>query len=548
MPKDSIDKTFLAELEAIEKFRISYTGMYPNVPLAREDPDVRRLIEAMAMFTARTRLAAERSVAQSMLRIFRQHFPFLLCPVPAMTMLRALPSSRYVDVTQIPANTEVRLTYSPGKEAPDQVYRFRTLSKLRILPIRLESVNIFRPGGRGFRLVLGFASAFPRNDPIGDLRIYVNHLNDFLSSVTVLHAIKSHLARASVVFDAKVKEDTVGQPCDVSFGAPSPEVDDLDDFNHPLDLARAFLRLPQQELFLNVHGIRPPRNWERFSVCLDVDDAWPTDLRLSAEVFQLHVVPIANIVKETANPVECDGTKERWPVTHPDPAGRYAPHSIRGVYRMMRTGLSPMTPAVLGVRGDTYEAIVEGQGERRNAWITLNLPNAFESPERVVVEAMWHQPGFGGITASELHPRLADRLVDGVSLECVGSVVGHADSELENDREALLQLLSIKNQKFLKLDDLDLLLRALGANRQRYFSRIVASIRDLSVTTAPYARRSAGFKYTYEITFEDLDSADLPVVDLFCGKLLEVLAAWSTEEVVGLVARLPNLEKVLQYA
>ena len=548
MPKDPIEKAFLAELEAIEKFRISYTGAFPNVPLAREDPDVRRLIEAMAMFTARTRLAAERNVGQGMVRIFRQHFPFLLSPVPAMTMLKASPSSRYVDVTQIPRNTEVRAGHDPGRDAPERVYRFRTLAKLRILPIRLDSINLYRPGGRGFRIVLGFASAFPRNDEIGELRLYVNHLNDFLSSLTVLHALKTHLVSASVVFGEKVKDDTVGQPCEVSFGAPPATVDELDDYNHPLELARSFFRLPQQELYLMVHGIRAPRNWERFAVCLDVDEAWPTELRLSAEAFQLHVVPIVNVLKAMANPIECDGTRERWPVKHPEPSARYVPHSVLGVYRMTRDGLSPMKPAVVGARGDTYEAIIEGRGERRGAWVSLNLPDAFEEPERVVVDAMWHQPGLGGITASELRVRLADRMVDGVTFACAGPLVGHFDSDLEEDREALLQLLSIKNQRFLGLDDLALLLRALGADRQKYFSKVVASIRDLSVRTAPYARRSAGFKYTYEVTFDDLDSSDVPVVDLFCGKLLEILTAWSTEEIVELVARLPNLEKTFHYS
>jgi len=548
MPKDPIEKAFLAELEAIEKFRISYTGAFPNVPLVREDPDVRRLIEAMAMFTARTRLAAERNVGQSMVRLFRQHFPFLLSPVPAMTMLQALPSSRYVDLTQLPRNVEVRAVYNPGREAPEQVYRFRTLSRLRILPIRLEGINLYRPSGRGFRIVLAFASAFPRNDEIGELRLYVNHLNDFLSSLTVLHAIKTHLIRASIVFGERVNDDTVGQPCEVSFGAPPADSDEIDDFNHPLEIARSFFRLPRQELYLTVQGIRTPRNWDRFTVCLDVDDAWPTELRLSAEAFQLHVVPIVNVVKAMANPIECDGTRERWPVKHPEPSARFAPHSILGVYRMTRDGLSPMKPAVVGARGDTYEAFLDGRGERRGAWVSLNLPNAFEAPERVAVDAMWHQPGLRGIGASDLRARLADRMVDGVSFACVGPLVSHAESDLEDDREALLQLLSIKNQKFLGLDDLASLLRALGADREKYFSKVVASIADLSVRTAPYARRSAGFKYTYELTFEDLDSSDVPVVDLFCEKLLDVLAAWSTEEIVELVAKLPNLEKTFHYS
>ena len=38
---------------------------------------------------ARTRRAGERSLGLSMLRLFRQHFPFLLSPTPSMAMLHA---------------------------------------------------------------------------------------------------------------------------------------------------------------------------------------------------------------------------------------------------------------------------------------------------------------------------------------------------------------------------------------------------------------------------------------------------------------------------
>ena len=114
MAQDILEKAFLAELEALEKFRISYTGIYPNTPLTREDPDIRRLIEALAMFTARTRVAAERNIDQSMLRIFRQHFSYLLDPMPAMVMLSATPTARYVDATELPEGTEAYLIERAG--------------------------------------------------------------------------------------------------------------------------------------------------------------------------------------------------------------------------------------------------------------------------------------------------------------------------------------------------------------------------------------------------------------------------------------------------
>ena len=219
MATDPVEKAFLAELEALEKFRISYTGQYPNASLAREDPDVRRLIEAMAMFTARTRVAAERNVGESMLRLFRQHFPYLLSPVPAMTMLAAGVTARYVDAVEIPRGSEVLLVHRPEKDAPDKVFRFQTQNRLRISPDRPRERGHLSDEGPRVQAPLRFAAGFARNDEIGDVSLYVNHLNDLFSSLTVLYELKSHVRGASVVFDKTVAEDTPATPCQIRFGA-----------------------------------------------------------------------------------------------------------------------------------------------------------------------------------------------------------------------------------------------------------------------------------------------------------------------------------------
>ncbi len=84
-------------------------------------------------------------------------------------------------------------------------------------------------------------------------------------------------------------------------------------------------------------------------------------------------------------------------------------------------------------------------------------------------------------------------------------------------------------------------------SREPFFATIVRALRDVRVATKPLAKQSHGFKYIYELTFEDLDATDLPRLDLFCGKLLDVLAAWSVEEVVEIAAKVKNLERTLQY-
>ena len=50
---DNLYKLFLEHMHELENFRMSYAAMHPATPLDREDPDVRRLTEAMAYFCRR---------------------------------------------------------------------------------------------------------------------------------------------------------------------------------------------------------------------------------------------------------------------------------------------------------------------------------------------------------------------------------------------------------------------------------------------------------------------------------------------------------------
>ena len=48
--RDSLYEAFLEEMHELEDFRISHATEHPGVPLDRDDPDVRRLVEALAFF------------------------------------------------------------------------------------------------------------------------------------------------------------------------------------------------------------------------------------------------------------------------------------------------------------------------------------------------------------------------------------------------------------------------------------------------------------------------------------------------------------------
>jgi type VI secretion system protein ImpG len=548
---DTLYKSFLEELQALEKFRMSYTALHPAAPLEREDQDVRRLIEALALFTTRTRQAGQRTLARSTMRLFQQHFSYLLNPVPAMAMLRAVPDARFVDATELPRGTQ--LVLNPGGEgAPTGPLTFRTQAPLRLLPIRLSQARVEQRGQEACRLRLTFESGFPRNDAPGTLRLYINHLNDFRASLAMFHYLKHTVSAASVVFDERGTEVAVGSAGGaqgpVRFGAPRLSPSDAEPFEHPLLRVRSFVHFPQQELFLEVQVPPPPRNWRGFSLCLDLKGRWPLELVLTPDTFVLHAVPVVNLQRGMSNPIEHDGTKERHGVQHPEVSGGYRVHSVLGVYQMDSEGMHPLRPGAISGGPGTYELEQEGQGRARKTWLSLDLPGAFTKPARVAVEASWHQPLPAQFDASGYRAVLADRSLEGVQWSLVGPVVPGMDNPLEHTQQALLQLLALRTQRFLGLEDLVFLLETLGVREQRYFRELVRHISSVKVQSKPFAKSAAGFKYIYHLTLSDLDTSLLPTADLFLERLLDLLGAWSTEDVVELEVRLSQLEKPLRYA
>jgi type VI secretion system protein ImpG len=544
-----LHQTFLEELEALEKFRVAYSGMYPEVPLASEDPDVRRLLEALALFTARTRLASERNVEGALLRIANQHFPYLLAPVPAMFMLRAKPSRGYVEVSVLPRGSQVGLV-KPAAESssPDSVFAFRTLASMRILPIELKGADkLLRAKGQ-VRLSLRFSAPFDRGDDISELPLYIDYLGDLHSSLLVLHALKDHLVASSVVWSHKVDELTSGEPCRISFGPAPLPLDELGPLDHPLHAVRRVLRFPQLCLYLTITGIKSPRVWRDFSILLDLDDGFPANLRLHAECFQLHVVPTMNLQRETADPIIHDGTVERHRVLSSDPAAGFVPISLQAVYRRTPDGLVPLEPAVIRNIPNSYEAELEGRDASRRAFIELRMPHAFDKPETLSVDTLWHQPAVSAVQLQDCTVQLTDRHVQGVSWDSLGRLCPHADSELDTDRKAMLQLLSIRGQRVLGLAELTFLLHALGATQERAFAKLIARITEVRVVKQPAANHNTGWKHVYELEFAELLATDLPRTQLLCEQLVELLGAWAQDQVVELIAAIPNLKKKLNYA
>jgi len=526
---EQLYKFFLEQMHELENFRMTYSQMHPTAPIEREDPDVKRLTEAMAFFASRTHLAGMRHIVALHQRVFQQFFPYLLEPLPAMGMIKPKLSGQFVETIFLPKGTQVAVT--PETEG---AAIFRTTQNLRILPISVSNMKTMLLPNKGTRLVLQLRAAYPRNDDIEDLKFQINHLNDYLASLRVFHELQKHLKRTSVVFDENVTEETRGTACEVSFDIPEADIAEDDEWPNPLQKERTFFHFPQQELFLNVQIASQPHTWTEFTICFDLDSKWPRNLTLNQDVFQLFAVPIENLNRSMAQPILYDGTQERFPLMHSDMDKRFKLHSVLGVYQVLENKTSPIRAGILSGGAGSYE--IEHSPDKaadRRYWLSLNFPEAFKDPRTVTVDALWMQPWFSETLDQRLNIDLYTRNIIGLKWEMLGDILSHADNEFQEKQDNFLHLITLKNKSELNIDDLIGMLNTLGSIQKGHFNSALNLMIDLKVEKAPLNQKAGGLlKLVYYLHFKEFDSSFLPLVETFIAHVGKILDSWISDAMV----------------
>jgi type VI secretion system protein ImpG len=543
MDDTELEATFLDEMQALERFRIAYMGAHPNVPLHPDDPDVSRMIEAMAFFSARARRSASSRLDDALLRLFRATFDELLRPTPPACLVKAVPNNRFVELAELPSETDVLLRLPADNPlANDKQYRFTTLRPMRLLPADLEAVENLRRGPLGTRIALRFESRFPRSEPLGRIAIHVNHLGDFAASAILMHALETHVLGVSVVVNERATADSLGIPCTFRFGEPTLDDPRGEAIPNALERERMYFRFPQQANFLEVEVPPHVRDWKRFAICIDVGPKWPSSLRLSAEMLHLGVVAAVNRTRDFATMIEDDGTRMRHAVTPQVTTEGLKPQAILSVNRMTENGFDPLEHGSLrGVRGG-WESLSTGGLVDRRAYVEVALPGSFEAPQQLAVDTLWFQPELNDVNPIQLVASLASRFVEGLDWSLLGGITKTTPSPFERDRESVLRLLAMRQEAEIRLDDLRFLLEALGADYYEPFGRFVRALASIETTIKPFARHASGLKHVVTIEFEGLDSSCTPFFDTFGRALTRVLRAWSPREVVEVNLLAPNLD------
>lgn len=529
MSVQRLDQALLAELRELDLLRTRHQLEHPSPQLGAEDPDVRRMIEAMAYSLVRTRLNTQRNLQTTWRRLLSSYFHFLLQPLPAMVMGRAMVSAGLSETVVLPRGSHLKLRTLDGF-----IGSFTTQSELRVVPANLAAIDV-QLRRDGYRLILYMESQYKRSDDLGVLRFYIHYLDNYLAALRVQRNLERHLQRCSVVYDTAVRPDTEGAPCEVSFGSYFDEHYEGDDQN-PLEKARNFFHFPESDLFMNIRVPAAQRSWLRFAIVLDLDGDWPRDPPVYREVFVPWAVPLTNVVRSVSRPIEVDGTQDAYPIRYAFDDYSFVLHRSHGVFRLLPNGLERLHSATLNSIHPSFE--VEEQSELGSIGgysLLLRMPEAFAKSQSLVVDATWFQPEFASHAVGPIEVKLWDRTAPGLLWETVGLVRAPLECPLRQDADRLLHLLSLKMKPILEREEIAEILSMFGSIDAGVYRDMPARLMDVAVETVPDGQlQGAGIRHLYHVLLRPYEPEEEPLVARFLAQLLKLLDAWDYDARVEL--------------
>lgn len=508
--EEKLYQAYLEELQQLEKFRSSHVDLYAETPIDSEDPHTKRLIESLAFFGARARLQGTRKIVQIHQCLFRQYFPYLVNPLPAFAMLQLKPSIRYPEKVLLPAGSGVIF-----KTVNDLKASFQTLDPLTVSPLFSKSFNFERRGKGGWRCSLEYSSPHVSTEEIGSFKLYINHLNSFLSSLSISFAMQHSLEKVQIFYDDTKKTQETGIECSISFGY---NVEERKVFSHVLEQIRSLLHFPQQELFFTLDIPSLGRRWQSFTLCFDFNEKWPESQKLNSDSFIPFVVPIVNLKRANADPIYHDGTKDCHPLLHPEPVEKFELHTVVNVSEVLSVGTRPIIPGMLGVGNGTYEV------DYFSKEITFELPNVFNNPKTVSVEALWTQPWFSNYMSDDLELQFPEAQSFGINVRLLGSIHPY-ENTLEDDPNYLIRILSLKNQNRLNTNEILFIMHTMKSLNLSVFQSVPELIKELKINEK-FNQVQKNSIIEYEFFLKDLGGQKWELVVLFFKYLHDLLNCW----------------------
>lgn len=481
---EQLYRAYIDQMQALNEFVLEYhvshrfSGL--KTSYSNEDPDVLRLLESLAFFTARSHVSAANNNKSYRNRLYQQLFPYFLTESPHVGILRATTSGLLLEPTLLERGTEFSLITDRETN-----YSFQSRSDLALFPIRLNSVVTELTDSSGIRLRLNFSSIhtlFTVPDP---LSLFVDYIGDTHASFRILGFFKQKLMSVRAGFGDSVSRDTKQLSTWYSLEVPTygelPLTVEQDDDLHPMEVERLFFHDPRVALFLHLKLPQPESGFNTFAIEFEFSESWPRGLVINKDIFQLHCVPVVNLKKIHARPFTANGMISAYPILPSMDDDSLTFHKSTGVYRITKEGMTPIINGILGDNSCCYEidANANWSQGRSISNVILHLPSAFEEEVVVNVEALWHQPQYSKDRDRPCKFLMYSRTLTGCNWDWAVLPVARNEDSKHDQSEILLNLLQLSHKQFYSYRDIQVILDVVGCLNNDFYRDVCNGILDV---------------------------------------------------------------------
>lgn len=506
------EMTFLANIQS------RFMDIHSQVPVEYEDPDVKRLSEAMAAFMAKGRIEGKTQVNQLHRRVFQQLLPYIASPVASMGLLQT--NSRHItEATQIRSGTSFSLFTDDGDKA-----QYQSIHTLPIQPICLNRV-ISEVNNREIVVEIKSINNVPGH--LEHLPIYISTHNNYSLTLKLIATLAKNIISVSAVFDddVTVSGDFLLGACQPNDLAPNSETTakvELDGM-HPIENIRHFFQLPQQENYLNLYFNESPQQWNKCQIKLHLDSPLPKGINISTDVFKLGVICVENINKEQSETFTFDATHSAHPVRPPSTSPQLAMLKCLGVYQGPLKNRELLRPGILKSGNGAYEIHQQGATP---PLIDIQLAEAFFNPVKITVDALWFQPEFSAHLWKKLAIKTTHLDIAGLKCHALSPPVPHVPFN-DNDPHTLLELSLLKNKDRLSLEEIIFILESFSTVFAREFKAVKPLLTELHFESPN----------NYGFVIAETSAQTFNLLDCFIKKLETLLNLWLTDSNISVKIR-----------
>ena len=301
------NKYYQQELENLRELAREFAKKHPAIaPMLSgptSDPDVERLLEGSAFLTGLLREKIDDEFPEIIHSLLDVTLPHYLRTIPSVSLVEFKPNKNQMGPVKVSAGTE--LASIPVGETK---CIFKTCSDMEVQPLYLLSADFERQRGKNPRIILNF-----RLKNI-DLSKWKATKIRFFMGGNYTNACDIFMILSLFVSKIIIRSGEKSEECylplsslkQIGFDPRNVIIPYEDNTFSAYRLLQEYFILPRKFLLMELGNIDKwvTREHEsEFSIIFELKSLPKKIPRISADIFQLHVVPVINIFKFDADPI-----------------------------------------------------------------------------------------------------------------------------------------------------------------------------------------------------------------------------------------------------